>query len=41
MPDKLTGRSYYVPTTQGYEAKIAEWLQRIRKRATHQDAGRD
>src|SRR3990170_7266882 len=32
LPDKLHGRTYYVPTTQGYEAKIAEWLARLRER---------
>ncbi len=33
LPDALHGRTYYVPTTQGYEAKIAEWLARLRQRA--------
>ena len=32
LPDALHGRTYYVPTTQGYEAKIAEWLARLRER---------
>ncbi len=30
LPDKLSGRTYYVPTTQGYEQKIADWMQRLR-----------
>ena len=34
LPDALHGRTYYVPTTQGYEAKIAEWLARLRERST-------
>ena len=33
LPDKLSGRTYYVPTTQGYEQKIADWMQRLRERA--------
>ncbi len=32
LPDKLSGRTYYVPTTQGYEQKIADWMQRLRER---------
>ena len=36
LPDKLAGRTYYVPTTQGYEAKIAEHMQRLRERAKEQ-----
>ena len=33
LPDKLSGRTYYVPTTQGYEQRIAEWMQRLREKA--------
>jgi len=32
LPDALHGRTYYVPTTQGYEAQIAEALRRLRER---------
>ena len=32
LPDALHGRTYYVPTTQGYEAKIAEAMRRLRER---------
>ena len=38
LPDKLHGRTYYVPTTQGYEAKIAEHMARLRERAKEPDA---
>ena len=38
LPDALHGRTYYVPTTQGYEAKIAEWLARLRERGKEPDA---
>ncbi|MEX0800244.1 MAG: replication-associated recombination protein A [Dehalococcoidia bacterium] len=30
LPEALAGRAYYVPTSQGYEAKIAEWLRKLR-----------
>jgi len=39
LPDKLSGRTYYVPTTQGYEQKIADWMQRLRERTHEEDAG--
>ena len=32
LPDKLSGRTYYQPTTQGYEQTIAEHMQRLRER---------
>jgi putative ATPase len=32
LPDALAGRTYYVPTSQGYEAQIAEALRRLRER---------
>lgn len=31
-PPKLRGRRYYPLTTQGYEQRIAEWMQRLRER---------
>ncbi|HKZ50190.1 MAG TPA: replication-associated recombination protein A [Dehalococcoidia bacterium] len=33
LPDKLASRRYYVPTAQGYEAKIREYMERLRERA--------
>ena len=32
LPEKLRGRTYYVPTAQGYEQRIAEHLERLRQR---------
>ncbi|HUF53916.1 MAG TPA: replication-associated recombination protein A [Dehalococcoidia bacterium] len=32
LPEKLSGRRYYAPTTQGREAKIKEWLDKLRQR---------
>jgi putative ATPase len=32
LPEALAGRTYYLPTTQGHEAQIAEALQRLRER---------
>ena len=32
LPDSLRGRVYYVPTDHGREAKIKEWLERLRRR---------
>jgi putative ATPase len=31
LPEKLAGRTYYVPSTQGYEARIAEAMRRLRE----------
>jgi putative ATPase len=39
LPDKLSGRTYYVPTTQGYEKTIAEHMERLRNRTREEDAG--
>jgi putative ATPase len=30
LPEKLRGQRYYLPTTQGYEQRIAEWMERLR-----------
>ena len=30
LPDKLAGRTYYVPGEQGYEEKIREWMEKLR-----------
>ena len=32
LPESLAGRRYYVPTEQGAEARIKEWLEKLRKR---------
>ena len=32
LPEKLRGRRYYLPGAQGYEQKIAEWLEKLRGR---------
>lgn len=29
LPDSLVGREYYVPTTQGNEARVKEWMDKI------------
>jgi putative ATPase len=29
LPDSLEGREYYVPTTQGNEARVKEWMNKI------------
>jgi len=29
LPDSLSGRRYYLPTTQGNEAKVKEWMEKI------------
>ena len=31
LPDELAGRRYYQPTQQGYERKISEWLEYLKK----------
>ena len=31
LPDELAGRQYYQPTQQGYERKISEWLEYLKK----------
>ena len=31
LPDSLLGRTYYHPTDQGFEARIRQWLEEIRK----------
>jgi putative ATPase len=31
LPDKLARRAYYVPGELGYEAKIREWMERLRQ----------
>ncbi len=31
LPDELVGRQYYQPTKQGYERKISEWLEYLKK----------
>jgi putative ATPase len=33
LPEKLSGRRYYAPTVQGAEARIKEWLEKLRRRA--------
>jgi putative ATPase len=30
LPDELKGRVYYEPSSNGYEARISEWLERLR-----------
>ena len=30
LPDALAGRTYYAPTRNGYEARIADWLAKVR-----------
>ncbi|MFQ6020038.1 MAG: replication-associated recombination protein A, partial [Dehalococcoidia bacterium] len=32
LPDRLRGRRYYVPGDQGFEQRIAEYMQRLRER---------
>ncbi|MCI0839513.1 MAG: replication-associated recombination protein A [Chloroflexi bacterium] len=32
LPESLAGRRYYTPTGQGAEARIKEWLEKLRKR---------
>ena len=32
LPESLAGRRYYAPTEQGAEARIKEWLEKLRKR---------
>ncbi len=31
LPDALVGRRYYAPSDRGLEARIGEWLQRMRE----------
>ncbi|HBQ63447.1 MAG TPA: replication-associated recombination protein RarA, partial [Clostridiales bacterium] len=31
LPDEMAGTVYYEPTGQGYEARVREWLEKIRK----------
>ena len=31
LPDELVGHCYYQPTQQGYERKISEWLEYLKK----------
>ncbi|MBI1886045.1 MAG: hypothetical protein HYS09_07030, partial [Chloroflexi bacterium] len=38
LPDKLSGRRYYLPTTQGYEKRIVEHMQRLRDQAGEQQS---
>ncbi len=33
LPEKLAGRRYYAPGDLGYEARIKEWLERLRERS--------
>jgi len=32
LPDSLEGRRYYVPTTQGKEARVGEWMRQLEQR---------
>ena len=32
LPESLAGRRYYTPTEQGAEARIKEWLEKLRQR---------
>lgn len=41
LPDKLAGRTYYQPTTQGYEKKIAEHMARLRERGEKPESESD
>jgi putative ATPase len=37
LPDSLRDRQYYIPTTQGNEAKVKEWMEKIEEwRREHQ-----
>lgn len=37
LPDSLRDRQYYIPTTQGNEAKVKEWMDKIQEwRKEHQ-----
>jgi putative ATPase len=38
LPDKLSGRTYYQPTTQGYEKTIAEHMERLRERTREDES---
>ncbi len=38
LPEALRGRTYYTPTTQGYEQKIADWMRRLREGAREDEA---
>lgn len=35
LPDKLTGKRFYTPTDNGYEAKIKEYMKWIKEEAAH------
>lgn len=38
LPDSLRDRQYYIPTTQGNEAKVKEWMEKIEEwRRGHQE----
>jgi putative ATPase len=34
LPDQLAARTYYAPTDRGYEARIREYLDRVRRMRT-------
>jgi putative ATPase len=37
LPDALTGRQYYLPGELGYEERIREWMERLRRRSPAPD----
>ena len=39
LPDALVGEQFYIPSEMGYEAKIAQHLERIRREADEDSAG--
>lgn len=39
LPDRLAGQRYYEPTERGLEAKIGEWMRRLRQTEPEPDSG--
>ncbi|MBP3476032.1 MAG: replication-associated recombination protein A [Lachnospiraceae bacterium] len=37
LPDQLTGKRFYTPTGNGYEAKIRDYMKRIKEEAAHDE----
>ena len=33
IPDSISGRQFYIPSDNGYERKIKDWMEKIRKEA--------
>jgi putative ATPase len=41
LPDELKGKRYYQPSDQGFEARIAERLERWRRELAAREHGKD